>query len=206
MLNISIGQKKPNQITQAQMAAGQNVPEVPDMREPIAEMGEENQSHPQPLNQQSADGSQATSIEPDHFDDLLSGPEVASVSAGDSLPPGMLGKDEFFKVFCMVFKMASIGAHLKSMDVDPNDEGARAASDAVYETCAEIPALNFILKPQGRVMGRVAAIGMFVVPMAMNVQAEIAARQVPKKSAPGAASGSNSRAMVVPDYDMTGGR
>lgn len=204
MLNISIGQKKTNQITQAQMVAEQKVPEVPDMREPIAEPGEENQPRPQPLNQQSVEEYQAGSIEPDHFDDLLSGPEISGVSAGDSLPPGMLGKDEFFKVFCMVFKVASIGARLKSMDVDPQDEAARAASDAVYETCAEIPALNFILQPQGRVMGRVAAIGMFVVPMAMNVQAEIAARQVSHKNAPDAPAGS--KAMVVPNYDMTGGK
>ncbi len=165
---------------------------------------ETNQPESSPQSSQSENGSAAISTEPDHFDDLLSAPDIEVQRAPGEVPPGMLGKDEFFKVFCMVFKVASIGANLQSMNVDPHDEGARAASDAVYETCAEIPALNFILKPQGRVMGRVVTIGMFVVPMAMNVQAEIAARQVARKSAPaGAAKGT--AVVAVPDYDMTGG-
>lgn len=201
MLNISIGSKK-----QLSLQPSQTAGQAPMMPEQEAHQLESSpQSSNLPPQQESAEASPAGSIEPDHFDDLLDAPEIGAIEGGHGggLPPGMLGKDEFFKVFCMVFKVASIGANLKSMKVDPHDEAARAASDAVYETCAEIPALHFILQPQGRVMGRIVAIGMFVVPMAMNVQAEIAARQAARKGAPaGAVKGT---AMTVPNYDMTGG-
>lgn len=158
--------------------------------------------HPQ---QGSAGDSPAGLSEPDHFDELLGGSDFVDGGAGggDALPPGMLGKDEFYQIFVTGFKVASIATHLKSVEVNPQDQGARAASDAIYETVSEIPALRFLLQPQGKVFGRIVTIGMFVVPMAMNVQAEIAARAVAKK--PNAAP-QTSKAVVVPDFDMSGAK
>lgn len=202
MLNISIGSKKLLPLPQNKTA--EQAPEV--MQEAHQLDGNpQSSSNQSPHTESSAEAHPAGSIEPDHFDELLGGSDFVDGGAGggDALPPGMLGKDEFYQIFVTGFKVASIATHLKSVEVNPQDQGARAASDAIYETVSEIPALRFLLQPQGKVFGRIVTIGMFVVPMAMNVQAEIAARAVAKK--PNAAP-QTGKAVVVPDFDMSGAK
>lgn len=158
----------------------------------------------QSLPQQSEADSQPSSTDaPEHFDALFDNPEIqAGPMPGETPAPGILGKDEFFLVFIGGFKVAAIVTHLKSVEVNQDDRTARAACDAIYDTVNEIPALRFLLEPQGKWMGRVMAIGMFAVPMALNVQAELSARAPKKPAQPGPAQGE----VHIPDFDMTGGK
>lgn len=158
------------------------------------------QLNPLPLQNEAPEASQAGStIEPDHFDDLIDAAPGAGGGGIDTpAPPGRLDKENFHKLFIGVFKVCSLGTGLKSLHVEASDDTAHAASDALYETILDIPMLHFLLEPQGKWMGRAVCIGMFVVPMTMNVQAEIAARTA-KPSRPG-----NDGAVTIPDFDMSG--
>lgn len=137
---------------------------------------------------------------PQHFDDLIdAAPSGGGGDNGGSIPSTMLDKDAFHKMFVGIFGVASVLTHLQSLKVSGEDANARAASDALYETIVDIPALHFLLEPQGKWAGRVMCIGMFAVPMALNVQAELAARGRTSRAAPEQDSG-----VIVPDFDMTG--
>lgn len=112
---------------------------------------------------------------PTHFDDLISAaPDAEPVSAVDTT---LLNVDEFHKIFCLGFNVASSVTRLKSLAVDANDGAAKGCSAAIYETCLEIPALHFLLQPGGKWGGRILAIGAFVVPMSIGVKEELAERR-----------------------------
>lgn len=121
---------------------------------------------------QSADlGSPSSSGEPTHFDDLID--ENAPIEASGA---GILSKDDFFRIFCGSFQAASLMTGLKSLSVSDSDGKAVAASGAIYDTIQDVPALRFLLSPQGKWFQRVILIGSFAVPMAQAVGAELAAR------------------------------
>lgn len=177
-----------------QQAADQNPPQIPDQPSTPSQAPEQ------------ADASPVSSTEsgPDHFDDLLEGPAGPSGPSGGGtvLPPNVLDKDAFHRLFVGVFSVASVLTHLQSLKVSNDDGSARAASDALYETILDIPALHFLLEPQGKWAGRVMCIGMFAVPMAINVQAELAARS--RIRTPEGGGGSSQQGVVIPDFDMSG--
>lgn len=196
MINLKIGSNK-----QQKLLTPPSKSEGIDLQSPPYNLAP-SQSHPP---QQSEEDFRPSSTDvPEHFDVLFDGPDLPGGGNPPGEPPGpaILGKDEFFLVFIGGFKVAAIVTHLKSVEVNQDDRTARAACDAIYDTLNEIPALRFMLEPQGKWMGRVMAIGMFTVPMAMNVQAELAAR-VPKKPAQ---HGAKTGDVVIPDFDMTGGQ
>ncbi len=65
--------------------------------------------------------------------------------------------DEFFQMFCVGFGVAgaAIGARrgeapLSSLTGVPQMQTSRPASDAIYDTCRELPWLNFIISKRGR--------------------------------------------------------
>ncbi|PZO86540.1 MAG: hypothetical protein DI626_06285 [Micavibrio aeruginosavorus] len=161
-----------------------------------------NSSQPQlplqssPENAASSEAPYSTDDAPDHFDALLAAPPVAATAA--PLPSSAIDKDGFHKMFVGGFTVFSIVTHLRSLKVEAEDGTARAASDAIYDTIQDVPALHFLLEPQGKWMGRVACIAAFAVPMALNVRAELAARQqVP-------ANDKKQEKTIVPDFDMSG--
>lgn len=193
MINLKIGPKQ-------KLISPPIQSEPTNLQEPQLNL---NPSQNPPL-QSEADFQPSSTDAPDHFDVLFDGPEIPGGGnpPGEPPGPGILGKDEFFLVFIGGFKVAAIVTHLKSVEVNQDDRTARAACDAIYDTVNEIPALRFLLEPQGKWMGRVMAIGMFAVPMALNVQAELSARAPKKPAQPGPAQGE----VHIPDFDMTGGK
>lgn len=122
---------------------------------------------------------QAGSIEEvSHFDALISNaPEIEEVaSTGNILPAtqvGVLSKDDFHELFCGGFEAASLITDLKSLHVEKTDGKAKAASGALYDTISEIPALRFIIEPQGKIAQRLLVLGVFFGGMARNVSLEL---------------------------------
>lgn len=115
---------------------------------------------------------------PSHFDDLIAADTAteAAVQSGASHAP-VLNAEDFHKVFCTAFNVGSAVTGLKSLEVAENDDKARACSLAVFETCQDIPALNFLLQPGGKWGVRIMAIAAFTLPMARGVSQELQARQ-----------------------------
>lgn len=110
----------------------------------------------------------------------LAGEAIAAAPAPiDNLP-----FDIWYKSAHAVFMVASAVSRLQSLKFDAGDETARGAFLALYETCEEVPALHFLLRPQGKWMARAGAIAAFAVPMAQGVRVEIAARRGKGRAAP----------------------
>jgi hypothetical protein len=91
----------------------------------------------------------------------------------------ILSKDEFWAAFKGVFNMGGMfirieGQQLKTIAIQPSEETtAREASDAIYDTCAEIPWLRFILEPENVYVKRALVIGVFFYGKAEMIKAEI---------------------------------
>ncbi len=127
----------------------------------------------QPEPETEAGFSEAGSADGAHIDALLDG-------AGDTPPTPptnvQLDKASFHKLFCGTFTMASHLSGLKTLAVNDGDGRALAASEALYETIEETPALHFLIQPSGKKMQRIIAIATFAVPLAIGVRNELAAR------------------------------
>lgn len=129
---------------------------------------------PMPPQNQDEAGSTASFDDGAHIDTLIA---VAEEEAPASLPVNRLSKEDFHRVFCTGFTVSSHVTGLKSLAVDEHDGKARAASEALYETILDIPALHFMLSPGGKWGGRIMAIAAFAIPMARGVQDELVARR-----------------------------
>jgi hypothetical protein len=111
-------------------------------------------------------------------------------------PPSLLEFDAWYKVAAGGFMVASAITKLKSLAFDPANATAREAFSALYDTCREIPALNFLLMPAGKWMARAMAVGAFAVPMAGAVRGELLVRRggaVPVNDAAVASPGAGER-------------
>lgn len=106
---------------------------------------------------------------PTHFDSLIdnAAPEQVEDKAL------VLNNEEFHKLFCMAFNTGSAISGLKSLEVDDADGSVIACTNSIHEMCLEIPALRFLIQPQGKWGTRIFAIGAFAVPMALAVTAEV---------------------------------
>lgn len=113
-------------------------------------------------------------------------PDFASIEAelGAAAPPaaellgqGFLTKDQFFTGFGGMFTMASAMTGLKSLAVDESDQMARQASDAIYDTAAEMPMFHFLIRPGNIYLQRSLVILAFAIPKVEAVKAEAAARR-----------------------------
>jgi len=128
---------------------------------------------------------QSSSEEPSHFDDLISG-ETMQLPMGDpmethgeTVSSQMLSKDDFYKMFLGGFAMGHAYSKLESLKVEADNQSALNCSNAMYDTIADIPALHFLITPQNKWLERSIAIGMFTIPMAIAVKAELQLRQEP---------------------------
>lgn len=120
----------------------------------------------------------AASFEAGAHIDALIGDTPEPVAAP---PAGALDQEQFHAVFCAGFSAASLITGIKSLHVDEADGKARAATGALYETIQDIPALHFLLEPQGKWLGRAVAIGTFAIPMARGVAVELQERRTGAK-------------------------
>ncbi len=111
--------------------------------------------------------------------------EAPAVSDGSEAPP--LEFDAWYQFVHAGFGAVSAVTKLKSLAFDAADEKAQGAFRALYDTCAEIPSLNFMLRPAGKWGLRVMLVGAFALPMARAVKAERIAQR--GGAVPGAAKG-----------------
>lgn len=131
---------------------------------------------------------------------------------GDSTPPGTLSKDDFYNGLKAV--MSICGAlpippfPLKSLPIQPSEEeSARAASDEIYDICAETPWLQFMIKPDGKWVQRAMIIGGFAAVKVTAIRAEMKDRRMrdvsPAKEEP---VGTKEDPIDIPNMDLGGGR
>lgn len=182
MLNkLQIGPPKPE--SQPETEQPQNQPE----------------SSPRRITESQNEPSQAGSTEPqpDHFDGLIN---ESAAPMPDGTSEAVLSKADFHSVFCGGFQAASAMTGYKSLRVEKSDDHAKAAADAIYDTLNEIPALQFLLKPQGRWMQRAVIIGSFAFGMSRAVAEERMQRLAAAGELQAEAGG-----LDIPDYDFSGG-
>lgn len=120
--------------------------------------------------------------------DLLGGlgaDDQAAETPGDKPPPEPMSREQFFMMF-----RGGIGAPnlmlkppLQSLVIAESDQAARQASDAIYETCLEVPALRFLIEPTNKWLQRALIVGGFGYGVYASCMAEIAARKPPPKAA-----------------------
>ncbi|WP_298334135.1 hypothetical protein [Asticcacaulis sp.] len=66
---------------------------------------------------------------------------------------------------------------LRTIEEAPDQSSFPAAAQALYDSIVDTPSLHFLIKPETAWGARILAIGMFAVPMARGVQAELAERR-----------------------------
>lgn len=114
--------------------------------------------------------------------------ESAEGPSGDA--GGGISRDLFFANFRGLFAAPNFalmgrGAEpLKSLEIDAGDQDARRASDYLYDICAEVTWLRWILSPEGEWAKRVIFIGGFAYARANMIRAEVAARRPAGKGVP----------------------
>ncbi|WP_422024778.1 hypothetical protein [Pyruvatibacter mobilis] len=112
-------------------------------------------------------------------------PEAPTFEAGEGeeATPDRMTKDAFFGLFCGLWTMPNMALlmagekPLDALNVSAKDAGAREASDALYDTIADIPAMQWLLNPASEWMQRVFVIGSFVAPRVMGAVSEFQARK-----------------------------
>ncbi|WP_428481902.1 hypothetical protein [Pyruvatibacter mobilis] len=103
--------------------------------------------------------------------------------------PALLDKASFFELFRGLWAVPNLAmgmmgeAPLRSLDVDASDPAARAASDALYDTIQDTPALHWLLRPESEWLQRVVVIGAFAGPRVIGARNEWTARQAAKARA-----------------------
>jgi hypothetical protein len=119
-----------------------------------------------------------SSIEADLLGDLGADDIDGEIEAADPRV-ARLDKDQFFMLF-----RSGVGAPnlilkppLRSLSISENDQAARAASDAIYDTAAEIPALRFLIEPGNVWVQRAFVVGAFGYGVYASCMAEIRARE-----------------------------
>ncbi len=128
---------------------------------------------------------QSSSKEPTHFDALcVEIPEEQPIGNSIEKPIEQpielkLQKDDFHKMFLTAFAIGEKMTGYSSLHVEPTDESAKGCAYALYECIEEIPALQFLLKPQNKWFDRGIAVGAFAIPMAIAFTHERQMRMKP---------------------------
>ncbi len=98
-------------------------------------------------------------------------------------PPDTVTADQFFAAFRSLIGAPNVlralqrRPPLKSLQIAPDDEAARQASDALYETCLEVPWLRWMVTYEGKWIKRAVAIGGFGLGLSASVMAELNAER-----------------------------
>jgi hypothetical protein len=65
---------------------------------------------------------------------------------------------------------------LETLKAVPSNPTTPGAAKAIYETCREVPWLNWLVRPESKWMQRSMAVGAFAVPLALSCKMELKAR------------------------------
>lgn len=100
---------------------------------------------------------------------------------------GLMTKDEWWRDFRAIFEvsgamlgMVPIGGvrePVRSLVIAADDDQARAAADAIYDTAAETSVLRFLLQPGNQWFARLLVIGAFAAGKYRLVSDELRARR-----------------------------
>lgn len=139
-------------------------------------------------------------------------PDFDSIKAGLGASPveemaasgGVLTKDQFFAGLGGCFTMASAVTRLKSLEIEPGDRIAREASDAIYDTAAEIPMFNFLIRPGNVYVQRALVIFVFAKTKADAVKDEVMAKRMQQAPQPGHSQAMRSSPASDPSSDDFG--
>ncbi len=141
----------------------------------------------------------------------LDGPPDAA--RGDAIPQELGGKelvspDQFFVGFRQligapnVLRMLQKRPQLAALQIDPGDQAAREASDALYEICLEVSWLRWMITYEGKWVKRAIAIGGFGVGLAGSVMVELnAERQAARQARADKPAGETPPAAAPPPAD-----
>lgn len=93
----------------------------------------------------------------------------------ENVPPGCIGKQEFFEgVFAPAHDLPAAYFHLESLPIKKHEiESARAASDAVWNVCARVEHLHFLIKPSNFWVQNLVMILAYMGPKTKMLLAEI---------------------------------
>lgn len=107
--------------------------------------------------------------------------ETIDPGTGATVPAvAQLSKDQFYGAFKGMFQAPNvlIRPPLKALVIAPEEEeAAQAASDAIYETCAAVSWLNFLIQPQNEWAQRAFVIGVFFYGKGSLIAAELKDRR-----------------------------
>lgn len=141
-------------------------------------------------------------------DDAESDTGAGDGAAGQVLSARVLSREEFYQAFKAILAAPGmIAPHLggppfASLAVQPAEEAAaRACADAIYDTACEVRLLRWLIEPGNKWVQRSLAIGMFTVPKALAVRAELGAHRASsteRQPASGGAAGARPDAPAAP--------
>lgn len=141
-----------------------------------------------PIAEKESAGASSGSFDPRSFvQSILDQPEAANdqepEAADETASAAFIGKDEFFRSFRGMISAGNLAFNppLLSLMIEEGNPDARAASDALYDICAEVHFLQFILGPSTKWAQRIAAIGMFGGGLYLSVRHELATRQTDRQ-------------------------
>lgn len=159
-------------------------PSQPETEKPFRERMPEltGQQESQPENPSSPVSSQT--IEVDYFDSLITEEQAAAQEVqAQIVASDLYSADEFRQSFFGLHAMASAMTGVKALAL-PNsrvtEEMGGNVSDALYETILEIPMMHFMLKRDGKWLGRAFVMFVYVQGMRGAIIEEVGAR--PKKA------------------------
>ena len=160
----------------------------------------------QPIQTQTPDQSQTQAEretpnqKPELKADTFSISDIDAIASGDAdvgegpglegeVQPARLSKDDFYGVFKMMFAMPNMlpvaPFPLKALPIKSEEEdGARAASDAIHDIACETPYLSWLIEPGSEWMQRAMVIGAFSFGKLMAIKLELDAR-APKEAPEG---------------------
>lgn len=90
---------------------------------------------------------------------------------------GYIRREAWPEIMGGFFHVAGAFTGLQSLAIDKADGTYIQAAYAVWDTCRETPYMDFLIRPGGKWMQRIAVIGAFAVPLYMNCKAEIAMKR-----------------------------
>ena len=116
-------------------------------------------------------------------------PEPEMMTARNSLATGgvkgpvdPISKDEFYVGVAALMQFGGVATKLKSLPIKPEEEeDARLAVDALYDTAVDVPWLHFLVEPGNKWVQRALCIGVFVKGKYEVVRLEIAGRKLASK-------------------------
>lgn len=156
----------------------------------------------------------ATIPAPTGYDEAAGASATEPPAPGEASPPAApaegqtkpLTFEEWYSFVHAMSNAAAMKFQLRSLAWHRDRPDARAAFEALYETCSDIPALHFVISPGGKWGKRVACMAMFFLPLAMSLRAELEAKR--RGAAPGAPAmdgeGEAAAASSEPTRDASG--